>query len=85
MLEYTIRKKCIEQLKKDGWKIFPLSDKFRSGYPDIICFKEGSEVLIREFKRSSGGKRSKLQIHFINMLTSFGFDAKFVSKVEELY
>ncbi len=83
--ESKVREDCIKRLKKDGWMVWSLSDKWVSGYPDVICFKPNGKVKLVEFKRPSGGVRSNLQIYYINKLKGMGFNASFVKDVKELY
>ena len=39
--ENYFQSKFVEQLKKNGYTVFVLSDSFTSGIPDVYCCKDG--------------------------------------------
>ena len=82
MTERKIRTKIEKFLKTDGWLVMPLSDQWVSGYPDLLCIKNGVHLFL-EIKKP-GGIVSKIQRYFMGQIFAHGGDAYVVYSVEEV-
>lgn len=82
MTERQLRNRILNLLKKEGWYIIPVSDRFFSGIPDLYILKQGRNVWL-EIKAPSGIV-SKIQQYTINQLVSHGGEAYVVRSVEEV-
>lgn len=83
MLEKDVRRKVLKKLKENGWFVMSLSEKLASGYPDLLCIKDGQYVFI-ELKRPKKGKLSLIQIAFHNKLKALGCKVLVINDVKQL-
>ena len=70
MLEQQIQTKIINKLTKEGWLCLKVIKLSHSGYPDLICHRNGETMYI-EVKRPLG-KLSEVQKIRIEQLRSYG-------------
>ena len=87
MSERAVRNAVLRKLKKEGWYVMPLSDKWASGYPDLLCIKYFDGILARHVfleLKSPTGKLSKIQVVTIAKLRSLGCEAYVVNDVKQL-
>jgi Holliday junction resolvase len=70
MLEQQIQTKIIKKLTKEGWLCLKVIKLSHSGYPDLICHRNGETMYI-EVKRPFG-KLSEVQKIRIQQLRSYG-------------
>jgi Holliday junction resolvase len=73
-LEQQIQTKIINKLRKEGWLCLKIIKLSASGYPDLICHKNGETMYI-EVKRPLG-KLSELQKVKIEELKNQGITVK---------
>ena len=89
MSERSVRNAVLRKLKAKGWHIMPLSDKWASGYPDLLCIKRNdvdfwtARYMFIELK-SPTGKLSKIQIVTIKKLQDMGCEVHVVNDVKQL-
>jgi len=86
MKESTIQRQIIAYLREQGFLVWKISDRFRSGIPDLYCcrgVKDGAWKVSfwLEVKRP-GGKVTALQAHEIAELRAQGVGAWVVSSVD---
>ena len=74
MLEQQIQTKIIKQLTKEGWLCLKIIKLSASGYPDLLCHRNGETMYI-EVKRPVG-KLSALQQLRIAELREKGITVK---------
>jgi Holliday junction resolvase len=74
MLEQQIQTKIIKQLTKEGWLCLKIIKLSASGYPDLLCHRNGETMYI-EVKRPVG-KLSALQELRIKELREKGITVK---------
>jgi len=74
MLEQQIQTKIIKQLTKEGWLCLKIIKLSASGYPDLLCHRDGETMYI-EVKRPVG-KLSALQELRILELRAKGITVK---------
>jgi Holliday junction resolvase len=74
MLEQQIQTKIIKQLTKEGWLCLKIIKLSASGYPDLLCHRDGETMYI-EVKRHIG-KLSALQELRISELRAKGITVK---------
>ena len=53
-------------------------------FVDRIAFLPGGRTVIAELKRPKGGRRSALQVYYINRLVATGHEAYFLETKEEV-
>jgi Holliday junction resolvase len=80
MLEQQIQTKIINKLTKEGWLCLKVIKLSHSGYPDLICHREGQTMYI-EVKRPKG-KLSAVQKIRIEQLRSYGIITKIWTNYE---
>lgn len=71
-LESKVQAKIIKRYKSEGWLVVKIILCNMSGFPDLMCLKDG-KVLFIEVKRK-GGKPRPLQTFVHNQLESYGFE-----------
>lgn len=74
MLEQKIQSKIIKKLENDDWLVLKIIKLSKSGYPDLMCLKDGKTMFI-EVKQTSG-RLSELQKMRIDELRKKGFECK---------
>lgn len=82
MKEKNVRVSVLKHLKKEKWFIMPLSDRFASGYPDILCIKEGKHIFI-ELKKPDGKTRD-IQDYFVDEINHNGGMAFVVKSLDQI-
>ena len=80
--EAKIKLDIVKYLQLRGFLCWKLSDRFRSGIPDIFCARDG-KVYFFEIKKESGVV-SKLQEYTIKQLNDHGICAGVVRSVEDV-
>ena len=81
MKEQQIQTKIINQLRKEGWLCLKIIKLSASGYPDIICHRNGETMYIEV--KTWMGKLSELQKLRINELRNQGVNVKIWEKYEK--
>jgi len=74
MLEQAIQSKIIKKLTQEGWLCLKIIKLSKSGYPDLLCHKDGKTMYI-EVKRPNG-KLSEIQKLRIKELRDNGINVK---------
>lgn len=82
MNETTIKKKCDDYMKSQGWIPFRLRSVDGSGWPDCFYIKNGRCVFI-EYKTPSG-KLSAIQYNRIAEIQEQQFDVFVISDINLL-
>lgn len=80
--ERQIRTKVLKRLKNNGWFVLSLSDKWRSGTPDLFCARDGKAIFI-ELKRH-GGKLARIQEETIRHLNEEGIMCHVIYDVSQV-
>jgi len=65
--------KTIARFKADGWIVLNTIKLSESGYPDLICLKDGKTLFIE--CKENGDTLKALQEYRIDQLISQGFEA----------
>jgi len=79
MTESTIVKQIMSYLRSQGFYVFKISDRFRSGIPDLYCCRHGKSYWFEV--KTKIGKVSKLQEYEIEQLQAHGVPACVVRSV----
>jgi Holliday junction resolvase len=80
-LEQKIQSRIIKKLQAEGWLCLKIIKLSASGYPDLLCHRNGETMYI-EVKRPNG-KLSELQKIRIKELTNNGIKVKAWSDYEQ--
>ena len=80
--ESIIKAEIMKYLRSQGFLTWKLSDRFRSGVPDIYCCRDGKNYWF-EIK-AAAGKVSPLQEYDLRDLRAHGINAKVVRSVEDV-
>ena len=83
-LEKEIEKKLKTMVKKHGGLCLKWVCPGWSGVPDRIILLPGGRVIFAEVKRPKGGQVSRLQLWWLEKLTSLGFYARFVFNEKDI-
>ena len=82
-LESTIQSKILKYLRKiPNTYTMKLSDRWTSGYPDVLHIKDGRAYFFEV--KTPTGKKQPLQIFTIAELRKAGAQAHFVTSLEEV-
>lgn len=81
--ERALRNKVLKYLKSKGVFVLPLSEKYFSGYPDLLCIDDGKLFFI-ELKKK-GGVVSKIQMYMFDEIRKHGGTVFIVDSVDLLY
>ena len=82
MTESQIQRQITAWLKAAGFLVWKISDRYRSGIPDLYALRNGDSYWF-EVKRP-GGRVSKLQEHEIGQLRNHGGLAFVVRSVDDV-
>jgi len=74
LTEQKIQSKIIAKLQKEGWLCLKIIKLSASGYPDLLCHRQGETMYI-EVKRPTG-KLSEIQKIRIRQLREQGINVK---------
>jgi Holliday junction resolvase len=80
--ESLIQKDIIRYLKCAGFYVLKISDRFRSGIPDLYAVRDGRSFWFEV--KAPAGKVTKLQQHEIDQLRQHGASAHVVRSVEDV-
>lgn len=82
MTESTLVKQIMSYLRSQGFYVFKISDRFRSGIPDLYAARDGKSYWFEV--KTPAGKVSKLQQYEIEQLNMHGIQAGVVRSVEDV-
>jgi Holliday junction resolvase len=82
MLEAKIQRDIMRYLQLRGFKVYKISDRFRSGIPDLYACRDGRSIWFEV--KTPDGRLSKLQEHEIRQLLAAGAQACVVRSVEDV-
>lgn len=80
--ERQIRNKVLKRLKNNGWYVISLSDKWRSGTPDLFCARDGKAIFI-ELKRP-GRDLDRIQAETFRRLLEEGISCYLINDVSQI-
>lgn len=80
--ERQLRNKVLKKLKDKGWLVISLSDKWRSGTPDLFCAKNGKAIFIE--LKSPTGKLSRIQEATIHAIQSAGIMCYVINDIKQI-
>jgi Holliday junction resolvase len=72
ILESKVQEKIVKRYKKEGWTVVKIILCSLSGFPDLMCLRDGMALFI-EVKRP-GERPRPLQIFVHDMLRRCGFE-----------
>lgn len=83
-LEWVVEEDFCRELEDEGWETLK-ADKIKRGWPDRICFGNGPQTVIVEFKRKSARARrgEKLQKYYRDLFEKMGYEVYLVTGKEE--
>ena len=84
-MERDIERRLVQTVKQMGGLCLKWVCPGWAGVPDRIILLPGARVVFVETKRPKGGKRSKLQIWWADMLRALGFEHYWVLNQADIY
>jgi Holliday junction resolvase len=83
MTETMLKRDIMKYLQLRGFLVWKLSDRFRSGVPDLYAARDGRSYWF-EIKKPTAGKVPELQKYEIRQLLLHGISAAVVRSIEDV-